>query len=65
MEEENHIRKFSEMDKQLIMLVQSQIRTGTVIVRIPAWMLEEATEDGLQEVHALIKINGCRVEIIS
>ena len=54
---------FSGSDRRLLAFVQQQINTGTQMIRLPAWILEGTTEEGLAEARRLAKLCGCTFEI--
>lgn len=56
-------RQFSGADRRLMAYVRQQAMTGTRIVRLPAYLLEGTTENGLAEARAFAKIGGFTFEI--
>lgn len=55
--------EFSGSDRRLLAFVQTQINTGTKTIRIPAWLLEETTDNGLTEARRLAKLCGCTFDV--
>lgn len=54
---------FSDADRRLLAYVQQQTNTGTRTIRIPAWMLENTTANGLTEARRLAKLCGCTFQV--
>ena len=54
---------YSNADARLVRFLQQQINTGRRTVRIPAWLLDETTENGLAEARRLAKLCGCSIEV--
>lgn len=50
-------------DQQLIAYVQSAIRSGSTVVRIPSFLLENASKIALNDVRQLCAINGVKIEV--
>jgi hypothetical protein len=54
---------FSNADRTLIELVQRQLNSGATTVFLPAYLAADASDEVLDEIYRLCKLNGVTVEI--
>ena len=50
-------------DMRLLAYLQAETRTGKRKITIPAFLLENATQEGLAEARCLAKLAGCELEV--
>ncbi len=53
----------SAADQQLMEYVQEMINTGKTQITLPGHLLENASEEALDEVRRLCKLNGVELEV--
>jgi len=52
-----------DSDRELLAFVQRQINTGTTRIRIPVRLMASASDEALEAVRQLCKLNGVAVEV--